>query len=49
MPPVFMWQTPWYFRRTDYPWQHADLSSLPTENGEKVWQRSYFRGSGTWS
>ena len=28
------------------PWQHADLSSLPTENGEKVWQRSYFRGSG---
>ena len=28
------------------PWQHADLSSLPTENREKVWQRSYFRGSG---
>lgn len=28
------------------PWQHADLSSLPTENGERVWQRSYFRGSG---
>ena len=28
------------------PWQHADLSSLPTEKGQKVWQRSYFRGSG---
>jgi hypothetical protein len=28
------------------PWQHANLSSLPTEKGQKVWQRSYFRGSG---
>ena len=28
------------------PWQHSDFSSLPTENGQKVWQRSYFRGSG---
>ena len=28
------------------PWQHANLSSLPIENGQKVWQRSYFRGSG---
>jgi hypothetical protein len=27
------------------PWQHADLSSLPTEDGQKVWKRSYFRGS----
>ena len=27
------------------PWQHANLSSLPTENGQRVWQRSYFRGS----
>jgi hypothetical protein len=28
------------------PWQHADLASLPIEDGKKVWQRSYFRGSG---
>ena len=28
------------------PWQHANLSSLPIKNGMKVWQRSYFRGSG---
>jgi hypothetical protein len=27
------------------PWQHADLSSLPIEDGQKVWKRSYFRGS----
>jgi hypothetical protein len=28
------------------PWQHANLSSLPIKDGKKVWQRSYFRGSG---
>ena len=47
MLPVFMWQTPLVFQESRLsPWQHADLSSLPTENGERVWQRSYFRGSG---
>ena len=28
------------------PWQHANLSSLPVKDGQKIWQRSYFRGSG---
>jgi len=28
------------------PWQHADLSKLPKEDGWYIWSRSYFRGSG---
>ena len=28
------------------PWQHADWGKLPIENGQKVWVREYFRGSG---
>ena len=28
------------------PWQHADWEKLPVENGDKIWIREYFRGSG---
>jgi hypothetical protein len=28
------------------PWQHANLSSLPICDEQKVWERTYFRGSG---
>jgi len=28
------------------PWQHAELDHLPIENEWRVWQRTYFRGSG---
>ena len=38
MLPVFMWQTLGISRKQTIPWQHADLSSLPTENGERVYK-----------
>ena len=28
------------------PWQHAELSNLPKEDGWYIWSRSYYRGSG---
>lgn len=28
------------------PWQDADWKNLPIENGDKIWTREYFRGSG---
>jgi hypothetical protein len=28
------------------PWQHADWEKLPVANGDKIWIREYFRGSG---
>ncbi len=27
-------------------WQHADLKKLPLENGQRLWTRTYHRGSG---
>jgi hypothetical protein len=28
------------------PWQHADVEKLPVEDGQRIWRREYFRGSG---